>query len=486
MTREQYKRANGAAFPIILIILGYFAITLFMYAVTGESGSNLRTWTQVIVCTAASIGVVFGYIAKRESKTGTTIMLVSAVTAYSVICLLNITPGIYVYAFPVLFATMAYLEKRIIIVGNIVIVSSNIIRIIIDINSGNTSQLTANIMAIFTLVLSAVASINITRLMIRFNKENMDVIMEAASLQEESNRKMMTTADEITGLFDDAMEMLNKLNESIDTCNMSMKDIADSTENTAMSIQEQAEMCMEIQKSTDNVEKDTGEMSEASVRTTVIVEEGSIAVNELKMKAQNVEEANAIMVNVIEQLTCKVEEIQNFVGTILSISSQTNLLALNASIEAARAGEAGKGFAVVAEEIRQLSEQTKSASENITYIISELNAETKLANESIENSVLSVNEQNKIIEAVHDKFEIVSSEVKELTGIIKNTEALVKEVTEATGVISDNISSLSAGSEEVAAASTEGVRVTEATIENMKKCRKIQEEIYRLAQELRQ
>ena len=192
------------------------------------------------------------------------------------------------------------------------------------------------------------------------------------------------------------------------------------------------------------------------------------------------------MVNVIEQLTCKVEEIQNFVGTILSISSQTNLLALNASIEAARAGEAGKGFAVVAEEIRQLSEQTKAASENITYIISELNAETKLANESIENSVLSVNEQNKIIEAVHDKFEIVSSEVKELTGIIKNTEALVKEVTEATGVISDNISSLSAGSEEVAAASTEGVRVTEATIENMKKCRKIQEEIYRLAQELRQ
>ena len=199
MTREQYKRANGAAFPIILIILGYFAITLFMYAVTSESGSNLRTWTQVIVCTAASIGVVFGYIAKRENKTGTTIMLVSAVMAYSVICLLNITPGIYVYAFPVLFATMAYLEKRIIIVGNIVIVSSNIIRIIIDINSGNTSQLTANIMAIFTLVLSAVASINITRLRIRFNKENMDVIMEAASLQEESNRKMMTTADEITG-----------------------------------------------------------------------------------------------------------------------------------------------------------------------------------------------------------------------------------------------------------------------------------------------
>ena len=486
MTREQYRRANGAAFPIIMIILGYFAITLFLYAVTSESGSNWRTWTQVIVCVFASVGVLIGYIGKRETRIGTVIMLINAVLAYSVICLLNITPGIYVYAFPVLFATMAYLQKRTIIIGNIIIVASNIIRIVIDINSGNTSEMTANVVAVFTLVLSAVASINITRLMIRFNKENMDVIMEAASLQKDSNRKMMTTADEIKELFDKSMEMLNKLNESIDTCNMSMTDIADSTENTAKSIQEQAEMCMEIQKSTDNVEKDTKEISEASVRTTATVEEGAAAVSELRSKAENVEKANNIMVNVIEQLTCKVEEIHNFVGTILSISSQTNLLALNASIEAARAGDAGKGFAVVAEEIRQLSEQTKIASENITYIISELNAETKLANESIEHSVLSVNEQNKIIEVVNDKFEIISSEVTALTGIVKNTELLVKEVTEATGVISDNISSLSAGSEEIAAASTEGVRVTKSTIENMKMCRKIQEEIYRLAQELRQ
>ena len=75
----------------------------------------------------------------------------------------------------------------------------------------------------------------------------------------------------------------------------------------------------------------------------------------------------------MEKLSDKTKNVRNITDLILGISGQTNLLALNASIEAARAGEAGKGFAVVADEIRQLADQTKDATENITAIVDELN-----------------------------------------------------------------------------------------------------------------
>ena len=54
----------------------------------------------------------------------------------------------------------------------------------------------------------------------------------------------------------------------------------------------------------------------------------------------------------MDELLDVINNMNEVIAGIESISMQTNLLALNASIEAARAGRAGRGFAVVADEIR--------------------------------------------------------------------------------------------------------------------------------------
>lgn len=484
MTVEQYKKANGAVFPIVMIIFGYVSVSMLLWA--NSKGATWRTWVQFAVSVFVLLASVGAYITSKMTKRCGSMMVISAIIAYSVVSLIGTTIGTWSYALPILFATMAYLNLRMIIGGNIVVLIVNIVRLIMNAKIGNDAALLDMVIAIITLTLAAVASIRAVVLLIRFRDENMRTILETSEKQEVSNKKMATVAENVMKYFGSATELLDNLKNSVDTSNYAMSDIVGSTESTAEAIQNQAAMCVDIQNSMDKVEEGTRKMLQASESTDEMIDEGSQVVRELKEQAQNVEKASRVTVEVIERLTTKVGEVQNFVGSILNISNQTNLLALNASIEAARAGEAGKGFAVVAEEIRHLSEQTKEASNNITKIIKELNEDTKRANESIENSVASVMKQNELIESTREKFECVDAEVTELVHYIRETEKSVEGILAATATISDNITQLSATSEEVATASTEGLRISETTVTDMVKTKESLENIFLLVQDLKE
>lgn len=482
MTKEQYKRANGTVFPVVMIILGYFAFSMVAWMLTGAG--TWRTYLQMIVSILALVVCIAAFVMKRDTKQCAVIMMVSATVAYVVIRLFGTSSGTWAYLFPVLFTAMAFLNVRIVVCGNIIALAVNILRLVIDYKTLDSEALSSEVLGLLVICLSVFASIRVIKLLIRFDKENTEVIMDAAAKQEQNAAQMVDVAEEIRQHFEDAMKMLAQLKESVDTSNYAMTDIAESTESTADAIQKQAAMCAEIQVNTDKAEESIRVMSETSQRSETMIAQGTEAVNELKEQAGNVEESSSITAEVIESLTNKVAEVQNFVGDILSISNQTNLLALNASIEAARAGEAGRGFAVVAEEIRQLSEQTEEASNNIKDIISVLNADAGRANDSIEKSMASVARQNELIENTREKFENVYQEVSELANNIQSTEKVIGIILDSTGIIADNITHLSATSEEVAASSTEGLKTSEETVVNMDKTKEILEKIFQIAQQL--
>jgi methyl-accepting chemotaxis protein len=105
------------------------------------------------------------------------------------------------------------------------------------------------------------------------------------------------------------------------------------------------------------------------------------------------------------------QRIGGVVKLISQIARQTNLLALNATIEAARAGEAGKGFAVVAAEVKSLSQQTTSATEEIGNEINRMRS-------TVEQTAALVGLMAKSIGEMKEISSQLSAQTEELSGSV--------------------------------------------------------------------
>jgi methyl-accepting chemotaxis protein len=119
-----------------------------------------------------------------------------------------------------------------------------------------------------------------------------------------------------------------------------------------------------------------------------------------------------------QRLNAAAQAMGRVVDLISRITQQINLLALNATIESARAGEAGRGFAVVANEVKNLANQAKGATEEIAKEISAIR--------SVADDVVAA------LSAIKQAIDGVSA-------FVTSTAAAVEEQSTVTGTISANM-----------------------------------------------
>ena len=211
----------------------------------------------------------------------------------------------------------------------------------------------------------------------------------------------------------------------------------------------------------------TNTIVDVSEKTTDIykkIENGQEELTAIRDLSKDAISESTEMKKNMDALMDVINHMNEVIEGINAISEQTNLLALNASIEAARAGEAGKGFAVVAEEIRQLAEKTRSETESIAQILDELFKNAEDAATAVSCSIEATNAQDSMIAKASESFSGMNENVNTLVQEIEGIDGMLNRLSDANNQIVDNISNLSATTEEVTSSS---VQVADLSVENL-------------------
>ncbi|MDX8384288.1 MAG: methyl-accepting chemotaxis protein [Ghiorsea sp.] len=196
-----------------------------------------------------------------------------------------------------------------------------------------------------------------------------------------------------------------------------------------------------VEESSDYVNNTAAAIEEMSASTADVMNQINAT---LEVSEKAVHEASSTS-DIMLELEKGSEEIGSVIATISDIAEQTNLLALNASIEAARAGDAGRGFAVVAGEVKELANQTTSATEKIRRQIEHIQTQSNEATNAIKNIqeiIAQVNSHSQhVATAMEQQTEAtreISSGAQHANSSMHGVQASVSDVTEAAKEVDDS------------------------------------------------
>lgn len=200
LTKEQYKRANRMAYIVMMVVFCYMSIT-FVGAII-NAGSNARVLIQLVISVIAIVLSTTSFITKRDSKACCVVIMASAATTYAAVAVLNSTAGTYVYAFPIVVAALVYMNVRLMVFGNAVVIISNVVRIMVKFDASDSEFMSEAFISMFIILLVTVAAVAMAKVLAEFNRENIDAITEKVEAQLAANVKMHEVADAITENFE--------------------------------------------------------------------------------------------------------------------------------------------------------------------------------------------------------------------------------------------------------------------------------------------
>lgn len=452
MKEQHLRRTNKLLFSLYLLITVFGVIGLL----SQFAMSDLAPWQSIFPLLVTIVGfaaAVFIFIRKRTTVFFDRSLAVIYTIVYAVMMLTTTSSTAYPYMIPIITLLVISLDKMSVRIAGVSFIVINFLHVILAISQASDISLVIESIMIEVIISISVAVGALMGIIIlnRFMEDSVKEITQAAEKQTQLIEQIMAVAKKIESETGECRDSIRYIKESAGAINSAMNDISNGTTDTAEAIQQQNEMTQNITDIISQTSEMTAEMSDLSGKTMDALGSGTGAMRTLLDQVEVAIVSGKEMKDSAEKLQGMTKEVRDIISIILSISSQTNLLALNASIEAARAGEAGRGFAVVADEIRNLADQTKDSTEKISTILDELTKDSQHVVDKVEESVELSAKQTTLAEIANKEFNHIKEMVEKVITDMEEIDRKIQRLTSANKVISENVTTLSASTQEISA-----------------------------------
>lgn len=286
----------------------------------------------------------------------------------------------------------------------------------------------------------------------QLNNSIVDLLQAVAKLARRDLTIQATVTEDVTGPMADALNLMTKETAKVlrDVTNISLQVAAASEK---VKVKSDAVIAVANEERT-KVEQTSADLAKAATEMNHIAELAETcriaADNAINTTQKALETVTSTVGGInstrdiiretekrIKRLGERSQEISGVVSIINSIAERTSILALNASMHAASAGEAGRGFAVVAEEVQRLAENARTATAQITTLVSNIQVETAETVNTMNSAITQVVEGSRLAERAGEEMQQTRQTTAVLVASVQEIAATSARQAEATQVLQE-------------------------------------------------